>query len=98
MIEMISSVTARTRPRKNVGQSGETVYTTDFIGPRPGADYPHAFLVQSQGVRIARPHFHEVAEWQIFIGGSGKIGRHDLLPITVHYASAYTPYGPLAPD
>lgn len=29
------------------------------------------------------------------VAGSGNIGRHELLPYTVHYANPYTGYGPL---
>jgi hypothetical protein len=41
------------------------------------------------------PHFHRQNQFQVFVGGSGVIGRHALAPVVVHYAGAYTGYGPL---
>ena len=40
-------------------------------------------------------HFHIVDQFQIFIGGSGTIGRDDAGMITAHYADHHTGYGPL---
>jgi hypothetical protein len=40
-------------------------------------------------------HFHRQNQFQVFVGGSGAIGRHTLAPVVVHYAGAYTGYGPL---
>jgi len=41
------------------------------------------------------PHFHRQNQFQVFVGGSGSIGRQALAPVVVHYAGAYTGYGPL---
>jgi rubredoxin len=43
-------------------------------------------------------HFHEVDQFQIIVRGKGKLGRHDVSPYCVHFARAYTPYGPLRSD
>ena len=58
--------------------------------------YPNAFLVRmfSQG----GAHYHGADEFQVVVEGKGKLGRHDLTPVSVHFARAYTPYGPLFPD
>ena len=42
------------------------------------------------------PHFHVANQFQLFIDGSGAFGRKDIIPFSVHYANAYTPYGPIA--
>ena len=58
--------------------------------------YPNAFLVRmfSQG----GAHYHGADEFQVVVEGKGKLGRHELTPVSVHFARAYTPYGPLFPD
>ena len=38
---------------------------------------------------------HHINQFQVFVDGSGKVGRHAALPITVQYANGYTPYGPI---
>src|SRR5262249_24189545 len=32
------------------------------------------------------------------VDGKGTLGRHEISPYTVHFARAYTPYGPLVSD
>src|SRR5476649_941536 len=98
MIEVMSSTKARAVPRRKTGKDGDVLYKTDFLGPLPdNQDFPQAFLVESEGERLARAHFHTVDQWQIFVGGNGKMGKHDVAPVTIHYANAFTPYGPLNP-
>ncbi len=59
------------------------------------AGQPMAYLVeQAPGASVA-PHFLEVDQFQLFIGGSGRIGTHRLDGVTVHYAAAHNPYGPI---
>lgn len=56
---------------------------------------PQAYLVQ-QPPNITNPtHFHIQNQFQLFTAGSGFIGKNDIKPYTVHYAGAYTGYGPL---
>lgn len=56
---------------------------------------PTVFLIEQPPGFEFMPHFHRNNEFQIFVGGSGSIGAHALTPVVVHYAGAYTGYGPL---
>jgi len=56
---------------------------------------PTIFLVEQPPHSVAPAHFHRQNQFQLFIDGDGSIGRHALAPLTVHYAGAYTGYGPL---
>ena len=40
-------------------------------------------------------HFHIVDQFQVFIAGSGSIGRDTVHVVTAHYADHHTGYGPL---
>jgi hypothetical protein len=59
-------------------------------------DSPTIFLVEQGANSVLPAHYHRNNQFQLFVGGSGKIGARSLGPITVHYAGAYTAYGPLA--
>jgi hypothetical protein len=81
---------------------------TSYHGPLPAGDAdttpgfpgagPQAYLV-SHGIDVEplRTHFHRVDQFQIFDRGRGRIGREEVALGHVHYADAFTPYGPLAP-
>ena len=56
---------------------------------------PTAFLIEQPPNTTLLPHFHRQNQFQLFVDGSGSIGRAALGPVTVHYAGAYTGYGPL---
>lgn len=63
---------------------------------RPGA--PSAFLAQYDPGDRSCTHFHAVDQFQILVKGRGQLGRHEVSPYYVHFARAYTPYGPLHAD
>lgn len=56
---------------------------------------PWVFLTSRPPGNIIEPHFHEVPQYQIFVEGHGRIGKHPVQPVEVHYTDAYTPYGPI---
>ena len=58
---------------------------------------PQAFLVEQSPGAIVHPHFHYVDQFQVVVDGGGTLGRHDVSPISVHFASAHTGYGPITP-
>jgi len=60
------------------------------------AGQPMAYLVEQAPEAVVAPHFHEVDQFQLFVGGAGRIGTHDLSGMVVHYAGAFSPYGPIA--
>jgi hypothetical protein len=79
---------------------GREVRITNYFGQRgQGASGPQVFLVDypgQEGVAV-RPHFHSVDQFQVFFAGS-TVGHHVIRPVTVHYADAFTSYGPITDD
>jgi rubredoxin len=72
---------------------------TDFIkSSKDTPNAPSAYLVEHAPGRLSSVHYHEHDQFQIVVNGSGKIGRHEMTPYTVHFARAHTPYGPLQAD
>jgi hypothetical protein len=44
---------------------------------------------------VLDPHFHTQNQFQVVMGGSGWLGQHEVGSGSVHYAGAYTGYGPV---
>jgi hypothetical protein len=69
---------------------------TDWIDAgRDASLSPNVFLVDLPPESVLDVHFHRENQFQLFVKGEGSIGPHRIRPITVHYAGAYTGYGPL---
>jgi hypothetical protein len=56
---------------------------------------PTISLIEQAPHSTLGTHFHRQNQFQLFVHGGGSIGRDTLAPLTVHYAGAYTGYGPL---
>ncbi len=91
-------VVARAEAKKvTVVRDGGTGERLDYIGS-PGIidENPQAFLVDRlyQDARID-PHFHDIDQFQIVVEGACQMGKQQALPVTIQYADAFTPYGPI---
>lgn len=69
-------------------------------GGAPGARdtdglYPMAYLVQQSADSEIQAHYHQADQFQLFVHGTGRIGTHALAGLTLHYAGALSPYGPI---
>jgi len=76
---------------------GFFAWRTDFI-ERPedkSIDTPMAFLAEASAHRVLRTHYHAVDQFQVMYNGDGAMGKHPVGPGAVHFARAYTPYGPI---
>jgi hypothetical protein len=63
--------------------------------PQLGTLYPVAFRVEQDPGTVSEPHFHQANQFQVFIEGDGFLGKTPIRAVTVQYAEAYTPYGPI---
>jgi hypothetical protein len=82
---------------KEVKREGGIGARRSYIGtPGSMAEGPQAFLVERPypNPRVA-PHFHDVDQFQVIVGGDGRMGKKEVKPITFQYADAFTPYGPI---
>jgi hypothetical protein len=62
--------------------------------PKPG---PQAYLVELASDIHVAAHFHDTNQFQVFYGSPGAtFQRHEIESLVVHYADAYTVYGPFA--
>ena len=66
-----------------------------FKATADNPEQPVAFLVEKEPDSVIPPHFHEVNQFQIIVGGSGKLGKQDVQPFVLHYTNGFTGYGPI---
>jgi hypothetical protein len=102
-----SAETARANRRRGSAADGVTFWHTLYLGttrynmapgaadPAPDALFPMAFLVEQDPGSTANAHYHQQDQFQLVVGGHGTMGRHEIRPVTVHFAGAHTAYGPI---
>ena len=71
-------------------------FVTDFIVPGPD-DHPRAqaFLVEQNPDWVLPVHFHLQHQYQVVTAGNGTLGKHPVEPLSIHYASPESGYGPV---
>jgi hypothetical protein len=72
--------------------------TADYGRSMAGGDAPQAYLVIQPPRSVTRPHFHQTNQFQLFVGGGGRVGKLRADPLTVQYAGGNTPYGPIVAE
>jgi len=77
------------------GPSWRTNYLGTF-GVTSTDGPPLAFRVDMGADTVTKPHFHEVDQFQVFLDGCGRLGRHEITKLGVHYADHHSAYGPVA--
>ena len=100
-MDAVSSVQALAGRKKLVNpNSGAQRWRTPFLGIPVRADAevrdgPLAFLIEMIPDSVLPPHFHPVDQYQVFVSGSGSLGRHRAFGLAIHYADRHTAYGPI---
>lgn len=106
MMHAISAAEASAN-RRTISVHGCEYFLSGYVGMQPERGtyvegnekndngLPQGFLVEQPPHSVTPPHFHEVNQFQVFVGGGGKIGKHEAAPVSVHYANGHTPYGPI---
>lgn len=98
MIEARCNGEAGRERRLVLSGTGEEHWRTELFDRVPAAGgTPQAFLIEMTPHETILPHFHEVDQFQVFVAGTGTLGRrHDQLAgVLVHYTDRYTGYGPI---
>ena len=98
---------AAEKMRRTIDVDGQAYESWDYVGGAPipgspgygqdidGEDVPQAYLVSQPPHSTTRPHFHLTNQFQVFVGGGGRVGKLRADPLTVQYAGGHTPYGPI---
>lgn len=82
--------------RRPIDVHGDTFYKGEWMDT--GTDLqlsPTVFLAEQPANVTLRTHFHGANQFQLVTHGGGTIGKDQLVPRAVHYAGAFTGYGPI---
>lgn len=86
------------QPVKSPG-TGVEHWGSSYFGPRYStaevSAQPQALMTQMAADETILPHFHPVAQFQIFPAGSGVMGKGQVQPLMLQYKDHHTAYGPL---
>jgi hypothetical protein len=96
MIAVGSSVLAAKTRHWRVLDNGFAFHRSEWMrgGSGPGLA-PTVFLVEQPPHSVLATHFHRHNQFQVVKEGGGTLGPHAVGPGSVHYAGAFTGYGPL---
>ena len=92
--------------RRRASSNGTNFWLTSYIGPNrytagaaelpgPGTIAPVAFLVEQDPGEVVGAHYHQADQFQLMVAGGGRLGTHELAQGAVHFAGAFSAYGPL---
>jgi hypothetical protein len=111
MMVKVSGEQAAARRQRHVTPNGAMTHISTYMGTNAmelaaqgkskdemaglAGPYPMAYLVDQAADCTVEAHYHQVDQFQLFVGGSGHIGTHPVESVTVHYAGAHSPYGPI---
>jgi hypothetical protein len=67
-----------------------------YVGDRGDEPRPQGWLIDFPAERRVNLHFHDTDQFQVFFPSPGStFRRHQMEPLVVHYADAYSTYGPI---
>lgn len=72
--------------------------TTLFHSDAANFPAPTAHLIEQAAGDVIRPHFHLNSQFQVFVRGSGWLGRNRVAPFVVQYVAPCTGYGPITAE
>lgn len=77
-------------------EAGEQIGAGDIlVSQESECPSPHAIYIGQPAHLTIPTHYHDNAQFQIFVEGGATLGRRTLRPLTVHFATHQTGYGPL---
>ncbi len=104
---LVTSANDAAAQQRQVHVNGRDYTLSAYVGAAPKKGHyvagnevndnglPQGFLVDQPPNAVTPAHFHEPNQFQVFVGGNGRMGAFPAAPITVQYANGHTPYGPI---
>jgi hypothetical protein len=104
---LVTPTSEAMKRQRQVHVNGRDYTLSEYVGAAPVRGHyqegnevndngmPQGFLVHQPPGAITPAHFHEPNQFQVFVGGKGRIGAFAAVPLTVQYANGHTPYGPI---
>jgi len=96
MILIGSSERARATRHARTLPNGFSFHRSEWMeGGDDASLSPTVFLVEQPAGAVLAPHFHMQNQYQVVVAGHGRLGAHEVAAGSVHYAGAFTGYGPI---
>ena len=77
-------------------EAGEPVGAGDILVSELGKmPSPHSIYTRQPANFRIPPHYHDNAQFQVFVEGGATFGSRSIRPLTVHFATHQTGYGPI---
>lgn len=104
---LVTPAAEAARRSRQVHVNGRDYTIAEYVGQAPKRGHyvagneanddgrPQGFLVHQPPNAVTPAHFHEPNQFQVFVGGNGRLGAAPAAPLTVQYANGHTPYGPI---
>lgn len=93
---VVRSASEAAEPRKQViPEEGLITYVTRYFSREVGDLYATATKVEQDPNTTGGAHFHAADQFQVVVDGWGLYGKTPVQRYSVHFAAAYSPYGPI---
>jgi hypothetical protein len=92
--EVIENLQAVNSPGTGIEHWGASYFGPRYSTAEISAG-PQALMTQMAANETILPHFHGVAQFQIFPAGSGVMGKTEVQPLMLQYKDHHSAYGPL---
>ena len=104
---LVTPTSEAMKRQRQVHVNGRDYTLSEYVGAAPVRGHyqagnevndnglPQGFLVDQPPGAVTPAHFHEPNQFQVFVGGKGRIGAFAATPLTIQYANGHTPYGPI---
>jgi hypothetical protein len=77
------------------GENRQSWISRYFLASKEAPRQPVGFMVEKRPNDIVHPHFHAVNQFQVIVGGYGRLGKFPVRPFSMHYTNGFTGYGPI---
>lgn len=93
---MVRSASDVAEPRTRVvPEPGLVTWATRYVRCDVGSLHATASLIEQEANTVGGAHFHAADQFQVVLGGAGLYGKTAVRPHSVHFARAFSPYGPI---
>ena len=93
---LVGSDAKPTQPRtRHLLPNDLRTWATRYIEQEADGLYASASLVEQDANTVGGAHFHAADQFQVVVAGSGLYGKTPVQRYSVHFAGAFSPYGPI---
>jgi hypothetical protein len=96
-IEVLDTLKPVNSPGTGIEHWGSSYFGPRYSTAEPsaGQQAPQALMTQMSPNETILPHFHGLAQFQIFPSGAGMMARTEVRPLMLQYKDHHSAYGPL---